>query len=231
MILAGGLGTRLQTVIPDRQKVLAFAKGRPFLSHILDKLAVTGIERTILCVGYRSEQVANRFGNNYRSMEIVYSYEDAPLGTGGAVMNALHCINSEFVMVMNGDSLVDIDLSDYLDWFFKKGIDISICLTRVKDVSRYGKVEIDQQGLIRRFQEKSDTIEPGLINAGIYICHRSIFENFSSGKQSLELDIFPKLLGVMHGYITDGCFLDIGTPESYACVDDFIDSFGKLSSL
>ncbi len=222
LILAGGLGTRLQPVIDGQQKVLASAHGKPFLSYIFDKLALTGIKRTILCVGYKADQVIEAFGYDYRGMTLVYSCEESPLGTGGALINALDFIRSEFVLVLNGDSIVDIDLSIFLSWFFERGINAAICLTRVDDISRYGGVDVDKEGRILRFQEKAHNAEPGIINAGIYLFRRSILDNFPLGRLSLEMDVFPKLIGRMYGYIADGCFLDIGIPESYACVDEFL---------
>src|SRR5437899_2628493 len=103
-ILVGGLGTRLRGIVADRPKVLAEVRGRPFLAYLLDQLVASGFQDVVLCTGYRSEQVKEVFGDGYGPLRIVYSEETVPLGTAGALRLALPLLQSETILVMNGDS-------------------------------------------------------------------------------------------------------------------------------
>jgi len=125
VILAGGLGTRLQPVVPDKPKVLVEVLGRPFLVYLLDQLVSLGLHKVVLCTGYKGDKVQECFGGAYRSLRLLYSREDEPLGTGGALRLALPCFSSDTILVMNGDSYIDADLGTYLDWFFQKDREVS----------------------------------------------------------------------------------------------------------
>ncbi|MFC1811230.1 nucleotidyltransferase family protein [Thermodesulfobacteriota bacterium] len=223
LILSGGLGTRLQHALPDRPKVLAPVAGRPFLSYLLDQLISTGFRHVILCVGYKGKQIREAFGDKYREIIIRYSQEHEPLGTGGSLRFGLPLAATDSVFVTNGDSYVNCNLSDYLDWYFDKDLQASLLLTYVSDTSRYGSVEIDKQGQIVKFDEKSTSRGPGWINAGVYIFNRDLFESIPLDKPfSLERDFFPSLVGNgLYGFQSKGVFIDIGTPESYASAEDF----------
>jgi NDP-sugar pyrophosphorylase family protein len=120
MVLVGGLGTRLRSVVSDRPKVLAEVCGKPFLAHLLDQITSAGIKKVILCSGYMSEKVKDAFGNNYGQIDICYSVEDSPLGTGGAVRLAVDKLNSNYALILNGDSYIDVDIDEYIQWYFAK---------------------------------------------------------------------------------------------------------------
>lgn len=223
IILAGGMGTRLKSVVSDRPKVLAPVAGRPFLSILLDRISRAGFNRVILCTGHMADQVEAEFGTEYKSLSLIYSKEVTPLGTGGALRHALPLISSGSIMVMNGDSFVDTDLSAFLRWFVGKGCNAALLLTKMNDASRYGLVHVDPNGLITTFHEKGVGGLPGWINAGVYLLKKTIIETIPQGRAfSIERQFFPSLAGrELYGYCSKGEFIDIGLPESYAAAEGF----------
>lgn len=222
-ILVGGFGTRLRSVVSDRPKVLAEIRGRPFLAYLLDQLIEAAISEVVLCTGYMADSVRECFGNTYGTLRIMYSREETPLGTGGAIRLALPSINSETVLVMNGDSYMDVKLDSFVDWFFRENRQAGLLLTKVNDTSRYGRIGLDKNKKIDFFAEKCDTSGPGMINAGIYLIKKSLLYSIPDGKpNSLERDFFPQLAGQeLFGFFSAGKFIDIGTPESYSNADHF----------
>lgn len=226
VILAGGLGTRLKSLFPDKPKVLAPILGRPFLTFLLDQLAMAGAEKTVLCTGYMANEVQNQLGSSYKTIQLIYSREDVPLGTGGALRLALPYLDSDAVLVMNGDSFVNMDLSVYLAWFHEKGCKASLLLVNVSNTGRYGRVVVDRDGLVLGFEEKGANHGSGWINAGVYIINKSFIETIPVETPfSLERKLFPKLIckGI-YGFQFKGEFIDIGTPESFASADNFFRS-------
>lgn len=225
LILAGGLGTRLRTVLKDYPKVLAPVGGRPFISYLLDQLIAIGLNRVILSTGYCGDQFRETFGKYYRDLKIQYSQEPEPLGTGGAVRFALPLITSNTVFVMNGDSYFDAGLIPYFFWHFNNGHQSSLLLTKVSDTRRYGRVEINSDGLITSFKEKNEEHKsfPGWINAGMYLLKRGLIESIPIGRSlSLEREFLPNLIGKgLYGFQSKGAFIDIGTPDSYTKAEKF----------
>ncbi len=223
VILAGGLGTRLRSVVPGRPKVLANILGRPFLTFLLDQLVLADVRDVVLCTGYMADEIDKQLGNTYKSLRLVYSRENVPLDTGGALRLALPHLNSDAVLVMNGDSFVDIDLTVYLDWFFKKNCQAALLLTNVTDTGRYGKVVVAEDGLLLAFEEKGFNIGPGWINAGVCIMKKSLIATIPAGTPfSLEREFFPKLVDKgLYGFCFKGGFIDIGTPETFALAEEF----------
>lgn len=225
VILAGGLGTRLRGVLPGVPKVLAAVSGRPFLTYLLDQLGLYGIREAVLCTGYLGDQIRDKIGERYRShLHLKYSREEQPLGTGGAVRQALGLCISDPILVMNGDSYVDVDLIGFLKWFCKGDVEAALVLSKMPDTSRYGRVEAGAGGLITGFVEKMASAGPGWINSGVYLLRKSVLLSLSEGQfSSLERDLFPRLACVarLYGYPTAGKFIDIGTPESYLLAEEF----------
>jgi len=216
-ILAGGLGTRLRPVVSDCPKVLAPVRGRPFLSYLLDQLAAARIKSVVLCTGYLGDQIEATFGEFYRDMKLLYSCETFPHGTGGALKLALPLLESQSVLVMNGDSYFDINLSRFRDWHRARPARGTLALVEAPDTRRYGRVRVDERGAILSFEEKAAEGEPGCINGGIYLLSRSLLETIPGSRPvSLEREMFPAWTGQdLYGYQGRGRFLDIGTPESY----------------
>lgn len=228
LILAGGLGTRLQTALPGRPKVLALVAGRPFLSYLMDQLMAAGFRHVILCTGYKGEQIRATFGDQYKELKIQYSQEPEPLGTGGALRFGLPIISTKSVLATNGDSYVNCNLADYLAWYSENDLHASLLLTYVSDTSRYGRVEVDNKDRIVKFAEKDTSRGPGWVNAGVYIFNMGLLESIPFGKPfSLEREFLPSLIGKgLYGFRSEGEFIDIGTPESYALAEKF---FSKVA--
>lgn len=226
LILAGGFGTRLRPVVADRPKVLAEVLGRPFVFHILDRLAPLGIRDVVFCTGYMAEALERAVGGEYRGMRIHFSREDSPLGTGGALALAASRHPAPLVLAMNGDSLATADLEDFARFAAAQDCDAALLLASVPDTARYGRVELapDGSGRIAGFTEKGRTGE-GLINAGVYLLRPGALAGLAPGAAaSIETDVFPALAasGRLMGHSAEGGLLDIGTPESYAEAGRFL---------
>ncbi|MGV8058399.1 MAG: nucleotidyltransferase family protein [Smithellaceae bacterium] len=222
MILAGGYGTRLNSVVADRPKVLADVNGRPFLSYLLDQLGILEVKLITICSGYKGEMIVQAFQYRYKNQELIYSQEYEPLGTAGALKLSLDFCSSEYLMVLNGDSFCDTDLSEFMQWHFVKQSDCTILLTHVANSERFGFVKTDECGRIEEFEEKGIK-RSGWINAGVYIIRREIITAIPSNKMvSLEKEVFPHLINKkFYGYKSHGSFIDIGTPESYEKAKEF----------
>ncbi len=223
-VLAGGLGTRLRSVVADRPKVLATVAGRPFLAYLLDRLEQAGIENTVLLVGFQAEQVRNTFGDKYGRMSLHYSNEPEPRGTAGAVRLALPLLTTETVLVLNGDSYCDLDIAAYLEFHRSHGHGASIALTQVENASRFGRVHLGDDDRVIRFEEKDPIPAPGWINAGIYLIQRKLIGTIATGLAvSMERDVLPTWVeqGDVRGYRGGGRFIDIGVPESYGAAAAF----------
>src|SRR5579862_8840261 len=223
-ILAGGLGTRLRSVVADRPKVLAQVNGRPFLSHLLDQVAKAGLEDVVICTGYRADAVAAEFGSAYGPLRLRYSHEPQPLGTGGALRYALPLFGGKTVLVLNGDSYADANLTEFCTKQPPAQARGSILLVWMAEPGRFGRVDLSAEGKILSFQEKTPNAPAGWINAGIYLLERDLIEAIPVGRQvSIERDCFPNW-GDLRGVTSRGRFIDIGTPESYRQAAEFFDA-------
>ena len=218
IILAGGLGTRLQGVVSDVPKPMAKVQGEPFLSYILDNLSSKGFNRVIIGLGYKAEVITNFFKDSYQGMEIVYSFEEEPLGTGGGVLNALKYVKTSEFILMNGDTFFDVDFKQLIKFHQEKKGDISLALKDMDDASRYGTVKLDGKSRVSKFVEKSAN-STGFINGGIYVINTNVlkvaefprkfsFEKVVLENNELNIKIFG---GKFNNY-----FIDIGIPEDYS---------------
>ena len=225
ILLCGGLGTRLRSVVSDRPKPMADIAGKPFLHYLVKMLSERGVKHLIFALGYMGEQIEAYFksGEDY-GLSISYSYEDSPLGTGGAIRNALSHVSEENVLVLNADTYFHTDYESLLREQLKNKAAMTIAGRKIEDISRYGAILKDESGRILRWNEKMspDQAEascPGEINGGIYVMQKSLIEKIPEGKQSLENDCIPAWLedGVyLQALPSDGYFMDIGIPEDYA---------------
>lgn len=224
LILAGGLGTRLQSVVSDRPKPLADVDGRPFLERLLGQLARYGYRRAILCVGYRGEQVRDQLGNHHGTLALDYSFEQQPLGTGGALRNATHMLQTPHVLALNGDSYCDMDLAAFAAAHLGYGGDATVAVLHRDDRSRSGAVDLDPDGRVLAFASRPVTADPGLINAGLYMFDRGAIDAIPQGRAvSLEAEVLPDLAArrTLFGWRVKSDFIDIGTPESYRAAPKF----------
>lgn len=212
IILAGGFGTRLQSVVSDVPKPMAPVCNKPFLSYLLDELAVQGFQKVILAVGYKKECIMSFYGASYRQMEIIYSIEEEPLGTGGCILQAMQYVTDPFVFILNGDTMFKIDFHQ-----MEQLHSLSIACKKMVHFDRYGEVKIED-GIIQSFEEKK-AVEEGYINGGIYYLPTTIFNQFDLPKRfSIEKDFFEQYMNQLSikAFMSDGYFLDIGIPQDYA---------------
>lgn len=226
IILAGGLGTRLRALVHDLPKSMAAVAGRPFLWWLMTRLQRQGVGRVILSVGYKSEIIRDYFGDEFNGVEIAYSIEGEPLGTGGAIKSALELAREPQVIVLNGDTYATIDLQEFLCRFEMSGTGLAIAVTRLDDVARYGAIGIDEKsGTVTSFDEKRGPAAGGYINAGVYALRRDLFTSHPvSAKFSFERDFLPKYLAVLRPVAIKGvrAFIDIGALDDYARAQELV---------
>ena len=219
IILAGGLGTRLRSIINDVPKPMAPIHTFPFLHYVIKSTVVYKPTKIILCVGYKKEVIQEYFKNNYLGIPIEYSIEEELLGTGGAIKTAVEKIQDNTFLVLNGDSFFDCNLSNFFDFHKNKKAKVSIAGKEMEHFDRYGTLTIDHKKCITNFIEKKYT-EKGIINSGIYFIDKQYYlSNTPEGKFSLEEQFFQKYVVENNFYAYDidkqDFFIDIGIPEDY----------------
>jgi len=224
-ILVGGLGTRLRESVADRPKAMAVINGQPFLYYLLEHLYRSGIQKVVLCTGYMGDYIEMGLGSSFRGMTLIYSREDRPLGTAGALKLAEPFFDGDEILVMNGDSFTEFNAQELLAWHRGRPAKISILLTKVNNADRFGYVELDRQNRIVSFVEKGTGSIEGVISSGVYILARDVIANMPDNIPcSLEDDIFS-VHGAsgLYGYLGGNSFIDIGTPDSYSVAGIFLD--------
>jgi len=221
IILAGGLGTRLRTVISDIPKCMAPINGKPFLYYLLENLKNKGIENFIFSVGHLHEIIERYLNENYANLNYKISLEEEPLGTGGAIKSACLKTSQKNILVCNGDTFYNIDVDLLYKFHEEKKGSCSQCLKPMQNFDRYGAVELNSDQSIKSFKEKK-FYASGLINGGIYVLNVIDFlngnlpEKFSFEKDYLERNIHkPGEKQNLFGMIQDEYFIDIGVPEDY----------------
>jgi D-glycero-alpha-D-manno-heptose 1-phosphate guanylyltransferase len=221
IVLAGGLGTRLRSVVPDLPKPMAPIKGRPFLEYQLDYWIAQGVDRFVLSLGYRHEVIVEHFGNSYQGVKLDYVVEQTPLGTGGGLVLAAEKVADDTpFLLLNGDTYFAVDLK-ILDTFSRTtDADWCFSLFRTDEEGRYMGMDVSPRGQINSLN--SGTGQRGrLANGGVYwVRSRALLDRpFASGQKiSLEDDIFPALMASgqrMFGVEFPGAFIDIGVPDDY----------------
>jgi D-glycero-alpha-D-manno-heptose 1-phosphate guanylyltransferase len=216
IILAGGFGTRISSVVKDLPKSMAPVNNKPFLHYILAYLAKQRVSRVILSVGYREEVIREFFGNAYDDIEIVYSKEEKPLGTGGAIKKGLPHARDEHVFVLNGDSIFKIDYQKFMDEHLKNNALLSLALKHMSETDRYGTVKVSNNR-VTEFVEKKNSQNCN-INTGLYIARKDLFELIDLPEEfSFEHDFMEKYVTRINicAFCYEGYFIDIGIPEDY----------------
>ncbi|MBI9039592.1 MAG: nucleotidyltransferase family protein [Bacteroidales bacterium] len=218
IILAGGLGTRLKSLVKEIPKSMALINGKPFLEYQLNYLHEFGINRIVFSLGYKNEFIQSYFGSQFKSISISYAIENEALGTGGGILNAFQKINSKEVFVLNGDTMFEVNLLKFFAFHKNRDSKVSLALRFLEDVSRFGTVETDSDNRITGFHEKNFVNSSGYINGGIYIIDKCFYENLNLGtKFSIECDCFEKIYKTekLYGFQCDEYFLDIGVPDDF----------------
>lgn len=217
IILAGGLGTRLRSAVPDLPKCMAPVNGQPFIAYVIKYLQAQGINRFVFALGYKHHDFDTFLQSIFREDQYAISIEDEPLGTGGAVRLACSQVLSDNVIVANGDTFFKADIQALANFHHRRKAACTLALKHLTNFSRYGSVVLDSNGLIQQFAEKQHLTE-GLINGGIYALRVAPFMtiNFSE-KFSFETDYLEKYTAAQtfYGLPQDGYFIDIGIPGDY----------------
>ncbi|MDR1157998.1 MAG: nucleotidyltransferase family protein [Oscillospiraceae bacterium] len=214
IVLAGGYGTRLRSVLKNMPKPMALVAGKPFLEYILTWLLANGITETIIAVGYMGESIVSHFKDRYHGMKIRYSRETEPLKTGGAIKKALGYCPENTVFIINGDTYFDVDLRSMEVDFNEKKYDLLMAVKELHNFDRYGSLIIED-GRVTAFSEKQRQIY-GYINGGVYIVNRDLLDDcpeiFSFETDFMEKSISNICIGA---FVSTGYFIDIGIPEDY----------------
>ena len=219
IILVGGKGTRLRSLVSDRPKPLADVNGKPFIEYIMDYLLQQGASHFILATGFMKKTFRTHFGDSYNEIPISFSEEESPLGTGGAIVKAQALLqeNKPFFIV-NGDTFFPIDLGQLQNFALASDSDIAIALCRANENGRYGAAKLNKENEIQL--EKNAAAKGDLANGGICVLTRQIHTNlvFFQKPMSFETDLLPSLKD--DGYKITGLpfgeyFIDVGTPQDY----------------
>lgn len=218
ILLAGGLGTRLRSVVNDRPKPMALIQEKPFMEYVIRELAMQGIDQIIFAVGYKGSMVEEYFGDGEAfGIKASYAYEETLLGTAGAIKNAARYMTEQDAFVLNADTFYRMDYHRLTQQKQDMELDMALVLREVEDVSRYGQALL-QEGRLAGFNEKTDERKPGTINGGVYLMSKNLIDQIPEGKVSLEQDMIPGWLSEgrrLGGFVNDGYFIDIGIPEDY----------------
>lgn len=218
IILAGGLGTRLRSVVADLPKCMAPVGGKPFLHFVIEHLLEQGVDKFIFSLGYKSEMIIDYVNNQYSTLNKQFSIEEEPLGTGGAIKLACSMAAEKNVLILNGDTFYKVNNNVLTDFHNNYEADCTLALKPMHDFDRYGVVELNEDNSVASFKEKQ-FYSRGLINGGVYILNREKFLKESlPQKFSFEKDYLEKYFEKrkLYGMIADEYFIDIGIPEDYA---------------
>ncbi|MEJ2009969.1 MAG: nucleotidyltransferase family protein [Acidobacteriota bacterium] len=223
VVLAGGRGTRLMKAVPGLPKSLAPIGKQPFLSYLLGWLRAQGVTEIFLAVGHRRKAIVTHYSRHEpHGMRLRYSVETVPLGTGGALRNLRSLLGGEEFLVLNGDSMFDVDLQQMLSFHRRHRSGVTLALANPPETGRYGSVVVDARSRIKAFIEKQAEPlgragRPRWISGGLYIMNQEVFRHIPRRQEvSLEKEVFPRLIGhAFYGFPWKGYFIDIGIPEDY----------------
>jgi len=232
LLLVGGMGTRLRPVLSGKPKPLAPVGDVPFLELLVLQLRSQELRHLVMCTGFQAGQIQQEFSDGRKwNVTIEYSEETRPLGTAGAIKLAERFVlQSPDFVVMNGDSFLQLDLRQLIQFHRQHGGLATIAVRRVTDAARYGTVQVDAQYRVTRFSEKMGTPEPGIINGGIYVFSREVLNHIPDGISSLEKDVLPGFVSQgIFALEQTGIFIDIGTPEDYARAQTLYQSLSQAA--
>ena len=217
IILAGGLGTRLRSEVPDLPKSMAPVAGKPFIFYVINYYKKQGITKFIFCLGYKHELIENYLEQTFKGLDYKLTIEDEPLGTGGAIHQGALITTTSNVIVLNGDTFFEVDINQLSSFHDNKKADCTLCLKPMENTDRYGVVETNDDGRVTSFKEKR-FYERSVINGGVYALNVESFlsEKFPA-RFSFEKDYFEKYFTEkkIYGIQQTGYFIDIGIPDDY----------------
>ena len=232
IILAGGLGTRLSSVVPSLPKPMAPIKGKPFLSYLFDYWLSQGVKHFILSVGYKHEVISAHFGTKYRDTDINYSIEDEALGTGGGLLLAIKKLRTKDpFLLLNGDTFFALNLNNLLEYHKNCKPDMTVSLVKIKQNKRYSGVLLNNHGLISSINAPTNSSKNGMANGGVYIIESELFskyQKYEPKKCSLEEELLPQLLiqkKRIAGFTSKNSFIDIGIPHDYNLAADILSQY------
>ena len=229
IVLAGGLGTRLQGVIGAYPKCMAEVNGRPFLAYLFDYLNRQKCTRVILSLGYKHKVIIDWLETQDIDFELDYIIESEPLGTGGGIQAAIEEAAADDVVVVNGDTLFMADLKKLLDFHKTNKAETTLTLKEMRNFDRYGVVHANEAGIITSFEEKQPK-DIGMINGGAYVINKERFlARQMPEKFSFEKDYLERFLTEwkFYAYVSEGYFIDIGIPADYTQAQDDFKSLFK----
>lgn len=231
IILAGGKGTRLRSVVKDVPKPLAPINGHPFIEILLSYLKMNGADQVVISTGYLQEAFET-YKKGFKGLQIRLSPEDEPLFTGGAAKKAALLFGDDPVLIMNGDSFTEVDLKKvYEDFVNDSDADVLLVVQKISENSgRYGKVLIDEKNYVTNFAEKQSEINSEFISAGIIVTRSSCLQKVAKEKFSLEKDFLEKFADLnikIKAFKTFGDFIDIGVPEDYFRAWEMLNAYQK----
>jgi D-glycero-alpha-D-manno-heptose 1-phosphate guanylyltransferase len=214
IVLCGGLGTRLGPLTRETPKPMLQVAGRPFLAHVLDRIHLPGISSIVLAVGFQWEKISSYVGNHWNGIPIHYAVETQPLGTGGAIKNAMTTVGADEALIVNGDTLFPINLISFIDFAKERNALVCLALRPVDDCSRYGRVTLGSSGEMLTFGEKGFN-GAGLINGGVYYIRRKCFDGIMAESFSFETDFLATQPPghPIYAMTFDNYFIDIGIPS------------------
>jgi NDP-sugar pyrophosphorylase family protein len=225
ILLCGGAGLRLRSVIGNAPKGMAEVGGRPFLELLLRQIKRHGFERVILAVGYQCDVIRKHFGERAFGLDVAYSVEASALGTGGALRNAARLATSKDALIMNGDSYTDADLHRFVTDHLASGAEVSVVVVPADGRGDCGTVNVHPNGRLAGFVEKESAANGRYANAGIYMASLQILNDIPDGQVSLERELFPRWLEEgreIRAFVSPGTCVDIGTPERYGAAQDIL---------
>ena len=214
VVLCGGLGTRLQEVLPNTPKILCEVDDKPFLDQLIEQLTGYGFKRIILCTGHLSEQV-EAYIEKYKGVEVICSIEESPLGTAGAIKNAERFIQSEPFVALNGDTYFDLNMEELVNYHQTNKNFATLVVSPESLSSAVGSIQLDAEDKILSFKEKEKGVENSYISLGLYVFQKAVLAEIEANKKvSLEYDVFPNILNKRtYGFHLEGKWVDFGTPD------------------
>jgi D-glycero-alpha-D-manno-heptose 1-phosphate guanylyltransferase len=218
ILLAGGLGTRLRSAVPDVPKCMAPVEGKPFIAYLIHHLQSEGIQKFIFALGYKSEAFEDFISSILSPLDYKLSIESEPLGTGGAIKQACSLVNGTTAIVANGDTLFRINVKKLISFHLACAAHCTLSLKPLKDFNRYGVVELNKDYTVKSFSEKRQ-YSKGLINGGVYALSAKKFVSEALPvKFSFEKDYLEKFYDRrrIFGLVQDEYFIDIGIPADYS---------------